>query len=99
MTAGGGNIKPTVVVSEDGSIAAGGERTSYRRGFADLLDLAAPPARVAVLPRDEPTAIGFIRTGHAMRHAMAVLAGRGGVIATATVKRAVAAANPGKGRK
>ena len=26
MTAGGGNIKPTVVVSEDGSIAAGGER-------------------------------------------------------------------------
>jgi hypothetical protein len=63
--------RPTVTVSEWGEIAAGMPRVSYRRGFADLLDFASPPARIAILPPDAPTVIGFARTGHAMHGAMA----------------------------
>jgi hypothetical protein len=74
---------PTVVVSEGGGIAAG-TRTSYRQGFADLLDLASPPARVAVLPPGAPTAIGFARTGQALHNAMATVVGTGSVKAPAS---------------
>ena len=63
--------KPTMVVTEHGRIAPGTPRVSYRRGFADLLDFTSPPAKIAILPRDAPTAIGISRTGHALREAMA----------------------------
>jgi hypothetical protein len=65
------NSKPTVIVTERGEIAPDTPRVSYRRGFADLLDFASPPVRIAILSPDAPTAIGLARTGHAMREAMA----------------------------
>jgi hypothetical protein len=63
--------KPTVTVTERGEIIPGTARTSYRRGFADLLDFTTPPARVTILPPGAPTTIGVARTGQAMREAMA----------------------------
>jgi hypothetical protein len=65
--------KRTVIVTERGEIAPGTRRMSYRRGFADLLDFASPPAKIAILPRDAPTVAGFLRTGHALREAMTAL--------------------------
>jgi hypothetical protein len=91
------DIKPAVVVSESGAITAATELTSYRQGFADLLDLASPPARVAVLPPGAPTAIGFARTGQALRDAMATLAGSGSLKAAATIAAAAAATLKGTG--
>jgi hypothetical protein len=67
---GSAHVQPTVVVTESGDIAAGGEGTGYRRGFADLLDLTSPPVNVAVLPPGAPTTIGFIRTGRSILAAM-----------------------------
>lgn len=64
------NSKPTVTVTEHGEIAPGTARVGFRQGFADLLDFASPPAKIAILPNDAPTAIGFSRTGHALREAM-----------------------------
>jgi hypothetical protein len=63
--------KPTVTVTERGEIAPGTPAVSYRRGAADLLDFTTPPAKVAILPPDAPTAIGIARTGQALRDAMA----------------------------
>lgn len=65
------DTKPTVTVTESGGIAAATPHGSYRQGFADLLDFTAPPAKVAILPPGAPTAIGFSRTGQALRNAMA----------------------------
>jgi hypothetical protein len=63
--------KPTVTVTERGSIAVAAPSGSYRQGFADLLDFTSPPAKVAILPPGAPTEIGVTRTGHALRDAMA----------------------------
>lgn len=63
--------KPTVRVTESGGIAAATPRGSFRQGFADLLDFTTPPVMVAILPPGAPTAIGFARTGHALREAIA----------------------------
>ena len=63
--------KPTVTVTERGEITAATPRGSYRQGFADLLDFTSPPAEIAILPPGAPTAIGFARTGHALRDAIA----------------------------
>jgi hypothetical protein len=41
--------KPTVTVTERGSIAAATPRGSYRQRFADLLDFTSPPPKVAIL--------------------------------------------------
>ena len=49
---------PTVTVSDRGEMSPG----SFRQGLADLLDFAALPARIAVLPPGAPTAIGMIKT-------------------------------------
>jgi hypothetical protein len=66
--------KPTVTVTERGSIAAATPRGNYRQGFADLLDFTSPPAKVAILPHGAPTAIGMTRTGTALRDAMTAFA-------------------------
>ncbi len=63
--------KPTITVTERGEIAPGSPRTSYRRGFADLLDFTTPPTKVAILPPSAPTELGMARTGHALRDAIA----------------------------
>lgn len=62
--------KPTVRVTELGGIAAATPPGSYRRGFADLLDFTTPPAKVAILPPGATMAIGFARTGQALRDAL-----------------------------
>jgi hypothetical protein len=62
--------KPTVTVTKRGEITSGAPRVGFRRGFADLLDFTSPPSRVAILPRDAPTAIGATRTGTALRDAI-----------------------------
>jgi hypothetical protein len=52
---------------------------SFARGFAQLLDIAAPPpAPVPTSPPDAATAAGFARTGDALRLAMAAFRGRSG---------------------
>lgn len=61
---------PTVTVSDRGEITLGMSPGSFRQGLADLLDFAAPPARIAVLPPGAPTAIGMIKAGQALRDAM-----------------------------
>jgi hypothetical protein len=61
--------RPTLVVTERGDLSL--PPSSYRQGFAELLDLAAPPASISVLPPGAPTVIGFIRTGQSIRDAMA----------------------------
>jgi hypothetical protein len=43
---------------------------SFARGFADLLDVAAPQARITVASPGSPTAVGFARTGRALREAL-----------------------------
>lgn len=63
--------KPTITITQRGGIVPGTPRTSYRRGFADLLDFTSPPAKVAILPPGAPTEIGMARTGHALRDAIA----------------------------
>ena len=65
------DTKPTVKVSDRGEITLGVPSGSFRQGLADLLDFTAPPARIAVLPPGAPTAIGMIKTGQALRDAMA----------------------------
>ena len=50
----------------------------FARGFADLLDIGAPPAPVPTSPPGAPTAAGFARTGDALRQAMAAFRGRSG---------------------
>lgn len=64
-------VKATVKVSERGELAYGTPRLGYRQGFAQLLDITSPPARIAILGQDAPTVIGFSRTAHALRGAMA----------------------------
>lgn len=63
--------KPTVFVSFEGRIAPATPAGSYRQGFAALLDFTAPPTEVAILPPGAPTGLGFVRTGQALREAMA----------------------------
>lgn len=61
--------KPTLVVTERGDLSL--PPSSYRQGFAELLDLAAPPVSISILPPGAPTEIGFVRTGQSLRGAMA----------------------------
>jgi hypothetical protein len=61
--------KPTLVVTERGDLSL--PLSSYRQGFAHLLDLAAPPVSISVLPPGAPTVIGFVRTGQSLRNATA----------------------------
>jgi len=63
--------KPTLAVTGRGEIASGTPRLGYRRGFAELLDFTSPPDNVVILSADGPTAIGFMRTGSALRDALA----------------------------
>jgi hypothetical protein len=65
------DTKPTVTVSDRGEISVGAPPVNFRQGLADLLDFTAPPVRIAVLPPGAPTAIGMIKTGQALRDAMA----------------------------
>jgi hypothetical protein len=60
-----------VIVTERGEIAPGTPRVGFRQGLADLLDFASPAAKIVPLPAEAPTAIGFRRTGTALRDAMA----------------------------
>jgi hypothetical protein len=63
--------KLTVTVSDRGEISLGLPSGSFRQGLADLFDFAAPPVSIAVLPPGAPTAIGMVKTGQAIRDAMA----------------------------
>jgi hypothetical protein len=56
--------RPTLVVTERGDLSL--PQSSYRQGFAELLDLAAPPASISILPLGAPTTIGFVRTGQGL---------------------------------
>jgi hypothetical protein len=67
----GEKIRPTVTVSDRGDISLSMPVGSFREGLADLLDFKAAPARIAVLPPGAPTAIGMLKTGQALRSAMA----------------------------
>jgi len=64
-------IAATVTVTAEGRVVPATPRGSYRQGFADLLDFTSPPTDVAILPPGAPTAIGFAKTGHAIRGAIA----------------------------
>lgn len=64
-------IMPTVAVSDRGDISLSVPVGSFREGLADLLDFKAPLVRIAVLPPGAPTAIGMLKTGQALRGAMA----------------------------
>ena len=64
-------IAATVTVTAEGRVAPATPRGNYRQGFADLLDFASPPTDVAILPPGAPTAIGMVRTGAALRDAIA----------------------------
>ncbi len=63
--------QPTVTVSDRGDISLSMPVGSFREGLADLFDFKAPPARIAVLPLGAPTALGMLKTGQALRDAMA----------------------------
>lgn len=64
-------VKPTVRITGSGGIAAATPQGTFRQGLADLFDFTAPTVQIAILPPGAPTALGFIRTGHALREAMA----------------------------
>jgi hypothetical protein len=67
----GEKVRATVTVSDTGQVTANVPHMSYRQGFADLLDFSSPPREVAILPPGAPTAIGMVRTGTALRSAIA----------------------------
>lgn len=64
-------MQPTVTATDRGEITAGLPRMSYWDGLAALLDFAAPPLALEILPPGAPTALGVARTGQALRNAMA----------------------------
>jgi hypothetical protein len=64
-------IRSTVTVSDRGGISLSMPVGSFREALADLLDFTAPPTRIAVLPPGAPTAIGMLKTGQALRDAIA----------------------------
>lgn len=61
---------PVLSVGEDGRLEW---QPRSRGGFAELLDINPPPARFPILPLAAPTAIGFVRTGQALRDALIAL--------------------------
>jgi hypothetical protein len=67
----GEKIRQTVTVSDRGDISLSMPVGSFREGLADLLDFAAPPATIAVLPPGAPTVLGMLKTGQALCEAMA----------------------------
>lgn len=66
----GTESKHRVFIAHHSADLAGG-RLGFLRGFADLLDLNAPPASVRILPPQETTRRGFAYTGEALHRALA----------------------------
>lgn len=60
-------ILPTVIVGPQGQVDVELGISSYRAGFAGLLDLNPPRAHVAILPERAPTSLAFARIGAALR--------------------------------
>ncbi len=70
--------RATLKVSPGGAISNGAERVTLRTGFAQLLDLAAPPVAPRTLAMGDATRIGFERVGAALNRALAGAHGRFG---------------------
>jgi hypothetical protein len=69
-------VHATATIKTTATITA--NALTYRQGFADLFDIAAPPAKLPPAPAASPTAEGFARTGEALRQAMSAFRGRTG---------------------
>jgi len=64
------NLTPAILAGKDGSISSNIGPGSFRSGFSQLLDLTAPAFVPQPLAPQEPTRIGFVRTGEALSGAL-----------------------------
>ena len=62
---------PSLKVGPKGAVSNGAEPVTFRTGFAQLLDLAAPPIATRPLAIGEATRIGVERVGAALNRALA----------------------------
>jgi hypothetical protein len=70
--------KPILRITDRGTLEPNIDPVSYRRGAADLFDFHVPVVAAAPLGGDEVTALGFQRTGNAIRAALRKASGHFG---------------------